>query len=255
MYYLEKERKKGSGKLFNRRKKRQITARKLVTNINPNFIVSEQYRTIRTNINFSTPEKSLQTILFTSSATGEGKSTSAANVAVVFAQEGKKVLIVDADMRRPTMHFTFQVNSARGFSNLLAQHYKVIDVVKKTEVEGLDLITCGHLPSNPAELLSSQSVDEIIKEMKESYDIIIFDAPPVLSVADAQILSNKCDGTILVINSGSTEKEHIIRANEALKKSKANIIGTILNNFKIEKAHSYSQYSHVKELEFLAKSN
>jgi len=255
MFYPGRERKRGSLKLFNKRKKRQLTARKLVTTINPNFIVSEQYRTIRTNINFSTPDKSLQTILFTSSETGEGKSTSASNVAVVFAQEGKKVLVVDADMRRPTMHYTFQVNSAKGLSNLLVKHYLLKDVVKKTEVEGLHLITCGHLPSNPAELLSSQSMDELIKEMKESYDIIIFDAPPVLSVADAQILSNKCDGTIIVINSGSTEKESVIKANEALKKSKANIIGTILNNFKLDKAHSYYQYAQVEDLDSLVKSN
>ncbi|MFD1926927.1 CpsD/CapB family tyrosine-protein kinase [Sporosarcina siberiensis] len=219
----------------------QISPRSLVTRDNTQSIVSEQYRTIRTNINFSMPDKDLKTILITSATSGEGKSTSAANIAIVFAQEGKKVLLVDGDMRRPTMHYTFRTTNTAGLSNLLTRQWNVDDVVKQTGVEGLNLITCGQIPPNPAELLGSKSMDLLIKELKLKYDVIVFDAPPVLSIADAQILANKCDGTILVVNSGVTDKESAKKAKEVLQASKANIIGTLLNNFKLEKSHYYSE--------------
>ena len=229
--------------MFKRKKQPlQNVARKLVTNVNPKSVVSEQFRTVRTNINFSTPDKELKTLLFTSSSPGEGKSTSAANIAIVFAQEGKKVLLVDADMRKPTMHYTFHTTNTTGLSNLLTKQWSLEEVTKDTEIENLYLITCGPIPPNPAELIGSNSMVALIGELKEQFDLIIFDAPPVLSVTDAQILSNKCDGTILVINSGSTEKDSAIKAKESLVSAKANILGTLLNNFVLEKDHYYYQY-------------
>ncbi|SER71173.1 CpsD/CapB family tyrosine-protein kinase [Psychrobacillus sp. OK032] len=220
----------------------QTVARKLVTSVNTRSIVSEQFRTLRTNINFSMPDKELKTFLITSSSPGEGKSTVAANTAVVFAQEGKKVLLVDADMRKPTVHYTFHLTNTLGTSNLLTRQATVAEVVKMSEIENLDIITCGPIPPNPAELLSSQTMNNVIEEMKESYDIIIFDAPPVLSVADAQILSNKCEGTILVMSAGTTEKDGVLKAKEALVSSQANIIGVVLNNFQLQKDNYYYQY-------------
>ena len=221
---------------------KQLVARKLVTNFSPKSIISEQFRTVRTNINFSLPSKELKTLLFTSPSIGEGKSTSAANVAIVFAQEGKKVLLVDADLRKPTMHYTFEKSNSPGLTNLLSGHWHINEIVKESGINGLHLITCGPIPSNPAELLGSSSMDIFIKEIKERYDIIIFDAPPALSVSDAQILSNKCDGTILVISSGRTEKKNAVKAKDSLETSKAKIIGTILNNYKLEKDHYYYEY-------------
>lgn len=220
----------------------QNVARKLVTNENPKSIVSEQFRTVRTNINFSMPDKELKTLLFTSSSPGEGKSTSAANVAIVFAQEGKKVLLVDADMRKPTMHYTFHTTNTTGLSNLLTKQWMLEEVTKVTKIEGLHLITSGPIPPNPAELIGSNSMGTLIEELIAQYDIVIFDAPPLLSVADAQILSNKCDGTILVINAGTTEKDSVVKAKESLVSAKANILGTLMNNFKLEKDHYYYQY-------------
>lgn len=229
--------------MFNKKKKPvQAVARKLVTNVNPKSVVSEQFRTVRTNINFSMPDKDLKTLLFTSSTPGEGKSTSAANVAIVFAQDGKKVLLVDADMRKPTMHYTFHTTNSTGLSNLLTRKWELQDVVIETEIEGLHLVTCGPIPPNPAELLGSKTMDVLLEQLIASYDIVIFDAPPILSVTDAQILSNKCDGTILVLNSGSTEKASVLKAKEALVSAKANILGTMLNNFVLEKDHYYYQY-------------
>ena len=229
--------------MFKKKKKPvQTVARKLVTNVNPKSIISEQFRTVRTNVNFSMPDKDLKTLLFTSSTPGEGKSTCAANVAIVFAQEGKKVLLVDADMRKPTMHYTFHTTNSTGLSNLLTRKWGLQDVVNETEIEGLHLVTCGPIPPNPAELLGSKTMDALIEELIADYDIVIFDAPPLLSVADAQILSNKCEGTILVLNSGMTEKTSALKAKEALVSSKANILGTMLNNFVMEKDHYYYQY-------------
>ncbi|MCG7343982.1 CpsD/CapB family tyrosine-protein kinase [Sporosarcina sp. ACRSL] len=229
--------------MFKRKQRPMRTvARKLVTNTNPKSIVSEQFRTVRTNINFSMPDKELKTLLFTSSSPGEGKSTSAANVAIVFAQEGKKVLLVDADMRKPTMHYTFHMTNTTGLSNLLTKQSTLGEVTKVIEIEGLSLITCGPIPPNPAELIGSKSMDALLHELTSQYDLVIFDAPPLLSVADAQILSNKCDGTILVVNSGVTEKESAIKAKELLMAAKANILGTLLNNFALEKDHYYYQY-------------
>ncbi|WP_251671013.1 MULTISPECIES: CpsD/CapB family tyrosine-protein kinase [unclassified Sporosarcina] len=229
--------------MFKKKQKvKQSVARKLVTQTNPKSVVSEQFRTIRTNINFSMPDKELKSLLFTSAAPGEGKSTSSANTAVVFAQEGKKVLLIDSDMRKPTTHYTFSRMNATGLSNLLTRQWEIDDVIQQTDIDGLDLITSGPIPPNPAELLGSKAMDTLIGKLKEKYDLLIFDAPPVLSVTDAQILSNICDGTILVLNAGTTEKDSIVKAKEALESSKANILGTILNNFVLQKDHYYYQY-------------
>ena len=217
-------------------------ARKLITVANPKSIVSEQFKTARTNINFSMPDEDLNTIVITSSMPGEGKSTNSSNIAVVFAQSGKKVLLVDADMRKPTAHHTFGVKNAAGLSSILTRQKAIKDVVMETEVEGLSLITSGPIPPNPAELLASKMMDQVIKDLQAQYDLIIFDAPPVLPVTDAQILSNKCDGTILVINSGFAEKEAVLKSKESLLASKARLLGAILNNYVSDKDSYYYHY-------------
>lgn len=225
-----------------KKKKRIPVVRKLVTITDPKSIISEQFRTLRANIKFAMKGEEMGTLLFTSASVGEGKSTVAANVAISFAQEGKKVLLVDADLRKPTVHYTFNTLISPGLTNRLMSQWKFENIFKNSGIVGLNIITCGPIPSNPAELLGSNSMDIFIEEMKSKYDIVIFDAPPVLSVADAQILSNKCDGTILVISSGATDKRNVVKAKEALQASNAKIIGTILNNFPLEKGHYYYQY-------------
>ena len=230
-------------RIFKKRKHpKQAVARKLVANSNPKSFISEQFRTIRTNINFSMPDQELKSILFTSAAPGEGKSTASANTAVVFAQEGRKVLLIDADMRKPTTHYTFSRMNAKGLSNLLTRQGDIGEIIQQTDIEGLDLITSGPIPPNPAELLSSKTMSALIEQLQKTYDLIVFDAPPVLSVTDAQILSNKADGTILVLNAGMTEKENIVKAKEALVSSQANVLGVILNNYTLHKDHYYYQY-------------
>ena len=230
-------------KKFKRKKSRpSVLARQLITVSNPKSVVSEQFKTIRTNINFSMPDKDLKTIVLTSSTPGEGKSTNSSNIAVVFAQSGKRVLLVDSDMRKPTTHHTFGLRNVSGLSTVLIRQNTVEEVIHNTEIEGLSVITSGPIPPNPAELLASKTMDQFIENVKSNFDIIVFDAPPVLSVTDAQILSNKCEGTLLIINSGDAEKENVIKAKEMLLTSKANVIGAILNNYKIDKDHYYYQY-------------
>ncbi|PIC64052.1 capsular biosynthesis protein [Sporosarcina sp. P13] len=229
--------------MFTKKKQpKQSVARKVVTYTNPKSVVSEQFRTLRTNINFSMPDHDLKSILFTSAVPGEGKSTASANTAVVFAQQGKKVLLIDADMRKPTTHYTFSRMNATGLSNLLTRQWELDDVIQQTDIEGLDLITSGPIPPNPVELLSSKTMDTLLEKLKAKYDLLIFDAPPVLSVTDAQILSNKAEGTILVLNAGKTEKDSVLKAKEALVSSQANILGTVFNNFVLHKDHYYYQY-------------
>ena len=216
--------------------------RKLITVVNPMAVVSEQFKTIRTNINFSTPDKDLKTMVITSSIPGEGKSTVSSNVAVVFSQEGKRVLLVDADMRKPTVHHTFAITNTCGLANVLTRQATIDEVIQESGVEGLQIMTCGPIPPNPAELLASQMMTTVMNDLVSRYDVVIFDAPPILSVTDSQILANKCDGTLLVVNTGVTEKAAVVKAKELLTVSQAKILGVVLNNFKLDRDDYYYQY-------------
>lgn len=227
--------------MWTAKKSNRSVGRKLVVRTNPQSITTEQYRTIRTNINFSMPGPDTKTILFTSAAKEEGKSTTSCNMAIVFAEAGKRVLLVDADMRRPTLHHTFQQANKVGLSNLLLKKGRLQDSVKRSGVVGLDLLLCGQIPPNPAELLSSPVLDSLLEEMKEKYDLIIFDSPPLLSVTDSKILANKCDATVLVVNTGRSEKESVTKARDALVTSKAFIMGVVMNNYEISKDTYYYQ--------------
>ncbi|TAA72290.1 CpsD/CapB family tyrosine-protein kinase [Planococcus salinarum] len=218
-------------------------ARSLIAYTEPQSYVSEQYRTLRTNINFSSPDENIQTIVITSAGPAEGKSTTAANLAVVYAQEGKNILLVDGDLRKPTMHHTFKIRNIMGLSSILGRQVSLKAAIKKTGVNGLDILTSGQIPPNPAELLASKSMDVLLDQLKSKYDLIIFDSPPMLSVTDAQILAYKCDGVILVLNSKSTEKQQAIKAKEAIAVSKSKLIGVVLNNYSNSKENYYNTYS------------
>lgn len=215
------------------------SGRKLITAKKPQHIISEQFRTIRTNLQFSMPDKDLKTLLITSSIPGEGKSTNAANIAVVFAQEGKRVLLVDADMRKPTLHYTFPMSNSQGLSTILTRQHEFIEAIEVTIVEGLFLIPSGPIPPNPSELLSSKNMEVFLETVVQEFDIVIFDAPPVLSVSDALILGNKCDGTLLIVNSGAVDKSDVVKAKASLQASQARILGAVMNNYKLPKGKYY----------------
>jgi len=228
-----------------RRKKNQSKnskMRHLITKMNPRSPISEQYRTVRTNLEFSSADNELKSILVTSSGPAEGKSSSVSNLAVVYAQQGKKVLLVDADMRKPTAHYTFRLDNLTGLSNILVGETPLQEAVSFTDVENLDVIACGPIPPNPSELLGSKRMGQFMKEAKMSYDVILFDTPPVLAVPDAQILANICDGSLLVVRSKQTEYESAEKAIGVLQSQTAKFLGTILNDVEKKKANYYYYY-------------
>ncbi|WP_297989629.1 CpsD/CapB family tyrosine-protein kinase [Anoxybacillus sp.] len=218
--------------------------RSLITKTNPKSPISEQYRTIRTNILFSVVDRPLRSLMVTSSAPAEGKSTTVANLAVVFAQQGKKVLLVDADLRKPTVHYTFRKDNHVGLTNVLTKQAPFQTAVKETDVDNLFVLTSGPIPPNPAELLGSSAMEELLAEAYKQFDLVLFDTPPVLAVTDAQILANQCDGTILVVHSGKTEIEAAQKAKELLINAKGKLLGIVLNQKKQKESSYYYYYGN-----------
>ncbi|TDM03843.1 CpsD/CapB family tyrosine-protein kinase [Macrococcus carouselicus] len=232
--------------MFNnkRNKKSKFIAepRNLIVKTHPKSPVSEQYRTIRTNIIYSAIDHPVQKVIFTSAAPGAGKSTTAANVALAFAQTGKRTILIDADLRRPTIHYSFETTNNTGLSTLIVSDLSLNEIVKKTSDENLDLIMAGPIPPNPAELLQSKKMQNLLILLAEHYDHIIIDTPPVLSVTDTSILSRFVDGVVLVTNVQANNRDELKKAKESLTNSKANIIGIVLNNKKINTNESYYYY-------------
>jgi capsular exopolysaccharide synthesis family protein len=216
--------------------------RQLITKINPKSPISEQYRTIRTNIQFASVDNEIQSLIVTSSGPGEGKSTTAANLAVVYAQAGKKVLLIDADLRKPTVHYTFRLDNLTGLSNVLVGEKTIEEAANCTDIENLDVISCGPIPPNPSELLASKKMEQFIKDATGDYDLVIFDTPPVLAVTDAQILANMVDGSILVVRSKKTELESATKAKDILEPAKAKLLGTVLNDREKQGSNYYYYY-------------
>lgn len=206
----------------------------------PNTPIVEQYRTIRTNIEFSSFEKPFRSLLITSGLPGEGKSFTAANLAVVFSQQEKKVLLIDADLRKPSIHKIIQLDNHSGVTNVLMKKTHLENVVQQSQTESLYVLTSGPIPPNPAELLSSQAMADLLKEAYEQYDLVLLDSPPLLPVADAQILANQVDGSILIILSGKTKLDNAIKARDALNSSKSELLGAVLNGRKVKKARQYN---------------
>jgi len=216
--------------------------RNLITMVDPKSPISEQYRTIRTNIQYSTVDKNVRTLMVTSSGPGEGKSTTVANLAVTFAQQGKKVLLVDADMRKPTVHYTFNQTNTFGMTSVLTKQVSLEEAISETSVENLYVLTSGPIPPNPSELLSSKSMEQIFQTSENLFDIVLFDTPPLLAVTDAQILANRCEGTVLVVYSGKTEKDQLLKAKELLDSAQSKLLGVVVNNKKIQDTNYYYYY-------------
>jgi capsular exopolysaccharide synthesis family protein len=221
---------------------RSINRRPIITDVNPKSPISEAYRTLRTNIQFSAVDHEVRTLMLTSAGPGEGKSTTALNLAVTYAQADKKVIIIDADLRKPTLHHSVFKSNRWGLTSLLTQQARLAEVVQETHIENLSVITSGPIPPNPSEILASNGMSKLLEELKESYDIIIIDTPPALAVTDAQIVSTKCDGVILVMDSGKVKRDAAIKAKAQLDHVKARILGVVINNKNRDDAEAYYYY-------------
>jgi tyrosine-protein kinase Etk/Wzc len=227
---------------------------RLITHIDPRSPISEAYRTLRTNIQFQKLRNKETTLMVTSSAPKEGKSTTIANLAITMAQMGSKTLLVDTDLRRPVIHTVFNLNKDKGVTNFLMGKMTFNEIVKPTMVENLSVVTSGPLPPNPSEMLSSEEMEEFVEKSRNNFDLILFDSPPIIAVTDAAILSTKLDGIILVVKAHQTQKTAVERAKNLLDNVNANIVGCLLNSVNIDKAygayyhyyyyHYYSYYGH-----------
>ncbi len=234
--------------MFGMKKKPQATKERpgLVVSSKPNSVVSEQFRTIRTNIQFSMVDENLKSLVITSAGPGSGKSIISANLAATFASEDKRVLLVDADLRKPTVHKTFRVRNNDGLTTLLTDRgTRIEDMVYRTNIQGLYTLTSGAIPPNPAELLGSKRMDELMKELEEEFDFIVYDMPPVLAVTDAQVMASKADGTIFVLPKGQATKDEVLKSKELLEMVNANVLGAIFN--RVEKASDSYYYYYGEE--------
>nr|WP_207205194.1 CpsD/CapB family tyrosine-protein kinase [Peribacillus sp. TH16] len=211
----------------------------LIAQTNPKSPITEQYRLIRTNIQFSSVDKEIKTIVVTSAEPNDGKSTTAANLAIVLAQEEKKVLLVDADLRKPSIHYAFNLSNIHGLTSVLTKKIDLRKTISNSNVSNLDVLTSGPIPPNPSELLNSKAIETAINELKGIYDYIIFDTPPVLVVTDSQIVANKCDGVIMVVASGKTNKQSAVKAKELIEKTNTALLGVVLNGIESNTSNYY----------------
>ena len=231
--------------------------RELVANENPKAPISEIFRTLRTNIQFMNNQKKLQSILITSTLAGEGKSWISANLAVTFAQAGKKVILLDADMRKGRQHKIFNVSVKPGLSNYLSGYTEdetdsnLADYIQETEVENLYIIPAGNIPPNPSELLVSENMNKLLKHLKNICDVIILDGPPTQLVTDSLILTRMVDSTVIVVTSNKTKKDNLNRIIDNIQKVGGKISGIIINKIpisakKYEQAYYYGSTSMTK---------
>ncbi|MGB8648328.1 MAG: CpsD/CapB family tyrosine-protein kinase [Anaerolineae bacterium] len=219
----------------------------LITISNPRSPVAEAYRTLRTNLEFSALDKPLRTMVATSAGADEGKSTTLANLAVTMAQAGKRVLLVDCDLRRPSLHTIFDLRNNSGVTDLMRDDSLLAHPpFQDTPEANLKVITSGQLPPNPSELLGSRRMGEVIQGLLAYADVILFDTPPIIAVTDAAILSSKVDGVLLVLSAGKTSRDRAKKAQALLDKAHARLVGAVLNNARVDSSMGY-YYAESKE--------
>ena len=204
---------------------------KLITLTAPRSPAAEAYRTLRTNLYFSSLDQVLETLVVTSAAPGDGKSTTLSNLAVTMAQGERPTILVDADLRQPSLHTLFGVSNSEGLTTMAVDKGALSEPpLVDSGVDNLWLLPSGPLPPNPAEILGSRRMEEIINALKSRADMLLFDAPPLLAVTDALVLAVQTDGVLLVVKAGGTKREHVQQAKERLERVNARIVGAVLNN-------------------------
>ncbi len=213
----------------------------IITLTDPRSAAAEAYRTLRTNIEFSSVDEQLKTLLVTSSAPTESKSAAVANLAVVMADGDRPVILVDADLRRPMLHVLFGLNNERGFSTLFRESEALEQLpLQSIPNTSLQVLTSGPLPPIPSQLLASRKMDEVVARLTGLADVIIFDAPPIITVNDASLLASKVDGVLLVVKAGDTRRDHVRAAKDRLEKVNARLIGAVLVNAQLDATLQYA---------------
>ena len=220
------------------------------------FSLLESYRVLRSNVQFAAVDNPKNSLLVTSTTPGEGKSVTAANLAVALALDGKRVILVDADLRRPTLHDKFGIPSRPGLTNVLVGQTTLEDALQDTDVPGLRVLVAGPLPPNPAELLNSQVMRQVHLDLKTLSDIVIYDSPPLLATADAQVLSASVDGVLYVVQFGEAKKSAVRHAMELLNQAHATVLGVIFNKIDLTTKrddyyygyYAYYQYYQTEKL-------
>lgn len=208
---------------------------RLIVRTKPNSAVSESYKRIRTNLQFSNLDGNVKTIMFTSSVKGEGKTTTVANLSLSLAQAGHKVILLDCDFRNPSIHKLFEISNRFGITDILLRKKDYKEYLNPIiDYENLDVLTVGKVPSNPSELLYSKAMRSLINKLRDDYDYILLDTPPTLPVTDATVMSTYIDRVVIVCLAGKTDKDTIKKTIESLKKVEANILGVILNKVSVK---------------------
>lgn len=215
---------------------------RLISHFKPRSPVSEAFRSLRTNIDLSLADRKIKSLVVTSAGAQEGKSTVISNLSITFAQLGMKVLLIDADMRKPTINKLFSTSQKPGLANIITKRAKIEDAIFHTEIDNLDIIPAGTLPPNPSELLGSDNLREIFEELSKRYDKIFFDAPPLMAVTDAAILGAITDGVLLVTRAGVSQTEVVSHLRQELSNSNIRIIGTVLNDVNTKNTSSGYYY-------------
>ena len=210
--------------------------------------IVEAYREIRSNIEFSNLDKDLKVISITSSMQNEGKSTIIANLAVSFAKLDKKVLIIEGDLRHPSVHRMFNISNINGLTDILLDKKTFSECAHCTEIKNLHVLTCGPIPTNPSEILSSNKIRQFIDDLRKHYDYIFIDAPPIGVVTDAGIISSYTDGCIFVVASNEVDTDMAKVSKEKLEKVGANILGVVLNKFDCDGKHLHCSYYYEEDV-------
>jgi len=235
-------------------KKNQVMRAQIISNKAP-FIFVEAYKSLRTNLQFASISNQYKKIIVTSSVPGEGKSTVAINLAISLVDSGNKVLLIDSDLRKPMIQKYLHLTNVKGggLTSILANTDKAEQCIYFLSDTGLNVITSGPIPPNPAEILGSKKMEDFVKDLESKFDYIIFDTPPISVVTDAAVLSKLCDGVILVIKQKFASRESAQLAKRNLENVGANIIGCVLNGFKAEQSSKSYAYYHYKKYDYTYK--
>jgi capsular exopolysaccharide synthesis family protein len=222
----------------------RAVAASLVTHYSPKSPISEAFRTLRTNIQFADPDRKITTLLVTSAGPSEGKSTIVTNLALTFANIGRRTLLIDCDLRKPNVHNIFEIPRDPGLTTVLLGERSWQEVMVATKIDNLHILPSGPIPPNPTEMLGSQHMKDLLAQLQSSFDLILFDSPPVVAVTDAAILSSIVDGTLLVVELGRSRASGVNRAIDLLEKVNAKLLGVVTNNIFAGYRYDYGYYSY-----------